>query len=504
MTTLAIQPSLLNRMEAQTASKQTRRRRGWLSKDILSLHECLLARPTLALARRLEQSQYWPRERIEALQIAKLRRLLDHAARHCPYYRTMGLPPARDLRTLDDLASIPLLTRRSLRANAASMRWHAARERILTGHTHGTADEPFPFYWERRRQAWDKAHRIRAHRWHGFDLTDRELHYWPLDPPRHRSERIRHLLRRLRDALVRDIQIDSLTAAGQNLAKSWQAWRRFDPLRVTALPSALADFILAGRRAGCRMGNPALRRVFLTGEVVFDWQRSLIERHLQAGVVQCYGLQEVGPVAFECSSGHLHACGESVIIEIIRRGRPAAPGELGEVVVTGLESRAMPIIRYATGDIARAAAPIECPCGRRLQILPPILGRAGDFLEADAGTWITPAQVVASLGGLLQDGRFLVLQQAAGGLEIQLAFNGGRLADLRERSIQRLAELLGGPVDCAVHRVTSLVRAGSGKCRYVASERTRRGLAELDHSAACLAWPSTSQVRRPRTSRLLR
>lgn len=54
--------------------------------------------------------------------------------------------------------------------------------------------------------------------------------------------------------------------------------------------------------------------------------------------------------------------------------RALPPGEVGEVVFTTLSRRAMPLVRYRTGDAARML-PGPCPCGSPLRRLGPILGR---------------------------------------------------------------------------------------------------------------------------------
>jgi phenylacetate-CoA ligase len=475
---------------------------------VMRSHETLLHRPSFSIAEALGRSETLPAARLRELQLTKLRRLLAHAAAKCPYYRDHGLPSPNLMHDLPDLAAIELLTRHELRRHGRSMRWSAAPDRVLIGHTHGTADEPLAFFWNRRRQAWDKANRLRAHHWHGFAPGDRELHLWPLDPPTSRLSRARQWLRERRDDLFCELQIDSLQTFNERLPLAWRAWRQFDPVRVTAYPSALARLIADGRRVGCRIGNPSLRSVFLTGEVTFDWQRQLIERELGVPTTQDYGVQEVGALAYECPHGAWHTSAESAFIEILRDGRPALSGEYGEVVVTGLESLAMPILRYCTGDIVRlpenwgqpadasqlSCCPSEasrppgpptptCRCGRTLPILPPVRGRATDFLESATGTWIEPTKVVDSLGLILEEGTFQAMQAGDGSVEVRVigepahSAKRPKPAHWAQAVKERLAGLLGPGIRCTVKQVPSLTRSLFGKCRYVSSERTMSGLA---------------------------
>lgn len=458
----------------------------WEARLLNCAHEWLMGRRTFALAERLANTEHWPPEKLRALQLGKLQRLADHAVRHCPFYAGRGLPPSQTLRGLTDLGVFSLLTRDDLRCAAPRMCWQGMPGRRLIDHSRGTTEERLAYYWDRRRQAWDKANRLRAQGWHGFTVSDRELHLWPVDPPQTPLAAMKQWVRSQRDRLLGELQIDCLQAFRDRLALTWRDWRRFNPTRVTAYPSALARLIREGRQAGCRVGNPALRKVFLTGEVVFDWQRRLIETELGVPTAEMYGVQEVGAIAFTCEYGAWHIAAESVIIEYVRNGRPARPGELAEVVATSLESLAMPMIRYCTGDIVRVDsrrqpgggdASGRCSCGRGLPVMPPLLGRAGDFLATEDGRWIEPRTVIARLGEALEDGTFQVEQDREGSIEIRVTPSARLRNGWSHAARTVLHETVGPAVRCEVREVSALQRSPFGKCRYIRSQRTRGGLA---------------------------
>lgn len=455
--------------------------------SLLKWHEAALGRPTLLIARDLERTQWRSSEELATLQTVKLQRLLDHAYGNCPYYRKRWQEKGSVPPNVTDWQQIPFLTRAELRQHAWPMCWHNMPVRRLRDHTRGTSDDPLIYYWNRHRQAWDKANRLRGHAWHNMSACDRELHLWPVDPPRSRSAKLKSWLRSQRDYLLGELQIDSLFALGEHLAQTWQNWRRFNPVRITAFPSVLTRLIQVGRQVGCRMGNGDLRRFFLTGEVTFPWQRQLIEQELGVPVAENYGVQEVGALAYECDYGSWHTCAESVLVEFMRQGRPARPGELAEVVATGLESLAMPMIRYCTGDIVRVPAggawSAQCRCGRGLPIMPPVLGRAADFLEASNGCWVEPATVVESLGSALDNGTYQVSQAADGAVSVNVSSASSRRSGWRLNVMRRMRDLLGSSVRCEIHEVSQIARSAFGKCRYVNSHRTRQGLAVLNPMA---------------------
>src|SRR5690606_5480525 len=94
---------------------------------------------------------------------------------------------------------------------------------------------------------------------------------------------------------------------------------------------------------------------------------------------------EMGPIAAECPAGSMHLLTTNVHIEIVRDGRPVAPGELGEIVATTLVNRGMPLVRCRIGDLG-ALSPDPCVCGRPQPVLAELQGRAADLVFRTDGT----------------------------------------------------------------------------------------------------------------------
>ncbi|MBN1153119.1 MAG: hypothetical protein JXA58_07905, partial [Dehalococcoidia bacterium] len=97
----------------------------------------------------LEASQWWPRERIEALQEERLSRIIEHAYAHVPYYRGVmrerGIRP-EDIRTVADLARLPVLTKDIVRSNLpALVSDDVARRDLMRFQTGGSTGNPLSF-----------------------------------------------------------------------------------------------------------------------------------------------------------------------------------------------------------------------------------------------------------------------------------------------------------------------------------------------------------------------
>jgi phenylacetate-CoA ligase len=127
--------------------------------------------------------------------------------------------------------------------------------------------------------------------------------------------------------------------------------------------------------------------------------RADIEARLGILAHEAYGLTEMmGPgVAFSCEARSLHLNEDHCYPEIVDPVtlEPLPPGARGELVLTALQRRAMPLLRYRTRDITRLRRE-PCDCGRTLVTMDKVLGRSDDMLII-SGVNVFPSQIEALL-----------------------------------------------------------------------------------------------------------
>jgi phenylacetate-CoA ligase len=112
--------------------------------------------------------------------------------------------------------------------------------------------------------------------------------------------------------------------------------------------------------------------------------RREIEEVFQSPVFDFYGSREVGPLAGQCRRGRLHVFNFNNVVEVVdRAGCPVGKGQEGQILVTNLHNRAMPLIRYAIGDSAVMAA--GCDCGSKLPAFEKVTGRVTDHFLTRGG-----------------------------------------------------------------------------------------------------------------------
>src|SRR5581483_3500329 len=127
--------------------------------------------------------------------------------------------------------------------------------------------------------------------------------------------------------------------------------------------------------------------VICGAERLYPVDREALVQAFGPAVFETYGCREVMLIGSECERHDgLHLSAENLIVEVIVDGRPARPGETGEVVITDLHNLGMPFIRYANGDLATAMDDSACACGRSLPRIGSIEGRVTETLrDAEGG-----------------------------------------------------------------------------------------------------------------------
>ena len=108
------------------------------------------------------------------------------------------------------------------------------------------------------------------------------------------------------------------------------------------------------------------------------------------------GSTEIGPWGFNCErqSGLTHINDDWAYLEVldIKTGDPVGPGGTGELILTNLDRRALPFLRYRTRDIVKLAER-SCPCGRTLTCLEgSVLGRLDDMKKI-RGVIVYPSRI---------------------------------------------------------------------------------------------------------------
>jgi len=157
--------------------------------------------------------------------------------------------------------------------------------------------------------------------------------------------------------------------------------------------SGVPDFlkILLDKAAELGVDAASIRKALVSGAALPASLRAEFDGR-GVSVLQAYAIAELGVVAYESEAREGLIVNEDTVVEILRPGTgdPVPEGEVGEVVVTSLNST-YPLIRLATGDLS-AILPGPSPCGRTGMRIRGWMGRADQRAKVK-GMFVDPAHV---------------------------------------------------------------------------------------------------------------
>lgn len=424
----------------------------------------------------LEPVERASRDELQALQLKRLQRTLQHAYDHVPHYRqafdAKGVHPS-DCKTLADLARFPFTAKADLRANYPFGLFAVSRDQVVRIHaSSGTTGKPTVVgYTQGDIDRWADlvARSIRAaggrrgdmvHVSYGYGLFTGGLgaHYG--------AERLGCTV---------------IPMSGGQTEKQVQLIEDFKPDIIMVTPSYMQVIVEEFRRQGKDPSAMSVKVGIFGAEPWTEEMRRDIERSAGLEAVDIYGLSEVmGPgVASECvetKDGPV-IWEDHFYPEIIdpHTGEVLPDGSEGELVFTTLTKEALPVIRYRTRDLTRLLP----PTARSMRRMGKIVGRSDDMLII-RGVNLFPTQIeelVLQQGQL--SGHYQLVVSRDGHLdevlvrcEIQPAFASSDRAALARELQHRIKTLIGVSTRVDVLDPDGIERS-LGKARRVIDTRPK-------------------------------
>ncbi|MDT8273270.1 MAG: phenylacetate--CoA ligase [Desulfomonilia bacterium] len=351
-----------------------------------------------------------PRDRLEELQLTRLRETIERASK-APFYEKAGLRDC-SISSISDITKLPFTTKQDLRDAYPYGMISVPLEEVVRLHSSsGTTGIPTVVYHSRGDiQRWTELVcrclfmiGVRKHDvfqnmiGYGLFTGGLGLHYG--------AERLGCL---------------TIPTGPGNTKRQLKFMKDFKATVIHVIPSYalhLAD-TLDSMGIVPKDDFPNLRSAILGAEPHTEETREKIENFFGIQAFNSYGLSEMnGPgVAFECPEKNgMHIWEDAFLVEIIDPDtlKPVGTGEHGELVITTLSREAMPILRYRTKDLTSIIED-PCPCGRSHRKIVRITGRSDDMMILK-GVNIFPMQIEAVLNGMKHVGRnYQIILESSG------------------------------------------------------------------------------------------
>ncbi len=175
-----------------------------------------------------------------------------------------------------------------------------------------------------------------------------------------------------------------------DIMKEFQpTWMNFQPSMAVLLGNVIQKYKLPKIES--------LTYMELTGEVLLESVREYLEQIFLCKIANQYGAYEVNSIAFECPEGALHCLNTNVFVEITENGIQKNYGEEGDVTITSLRNKVMPLIRYNIEDRGVLYSGSQCKCGNKNSILKLSYARKMNYIINEDGTKTNPYVFIHSL-----------------------------------------------------------------------------------------------------------
>lgn len=404
-------------------------------------------------------------EIIAAYQERKLVNLLKHAKRYVPYYHKIlsecGIISGQTV-NLDKWHAVPLLTKEIISKEATSLLTTDPISRGKYKNTSGgSTGEPITFWQDQVYWKWNNIfNKIYFNHLLGKEPGEKEINLWGSERDYRRNtlglknNAINFLYGR---KFINFFYIDD--------AKLQYAVRMINKIKPVAIWTYVHTIDLLARyirENKLKIYSPRL--IISTAGTLFPEIRSNVENVFRTKVFNQYGSREVGGIACECQEQKgLHCFPWSNYLEIIN----------GEVVVTVLTNKTMPLIRYCIGDTAIPVENPQCSCGRNTLFCKKITGRVNDHFVTRNGEMIAGGYFNKLLYYLPWVKKFQIIQEDYKTIRFKIV-RRGHIENEKLKNIERaINKIMGEKCHIIWDFVEHIPVSPSGKYRWTMTMVTK-------------------------------
>jgi phenylacetate-CoA ligase len=416
------------------------------------------------------RSQFSNHELIDAeglrrWQAEKLAAVLHHASKNVPFYKGLPVPETSEHpAVMRALSRWPVIDKQRVRDAGNAM---CARNVLLRfpSFSSGTTGSPMKTWRTPASIAYEQALIERQLRWAGWRRGQRRV--WL------RGDRVIPLDRRDPPFWQRNPGESMLMCSSFHLAEDTaphyiKAIEAYDPFIIQAYPSSISYLARWLNDHGCRYWADSLRAIVTSSERMTPPMREACELAFGVPVFDWYGQSERVAAIGTCERGQYHVMEDSGFVELEQR-----EADEWTVIGTSLANRAMPLIRYDTGDSVQMLPRDEpCACGLPFRRVATVQGRETETIVTSNGRHIVMPDFVFDDLPMLKEAQFV--QTGPDAIEIRVVLSGR--ANLSQVDIvrRRALERFGPGVQVSLKQVDSIPRTANGKFQLVVNQWQRK------------------------------
>ena len=335
-----------------------------------------------------------PMEELQAMQLRKLRQLVENVYNCSRFYRNRfdeaGVKPS-DIKTLEDITKLPFTYKKDLRDNYPTNMFCVPMNQVVRFHvSSGTTGKPTVVgYTKGDIDMWSnslaraftacgigRGDIMQVSYGYGLFTGGLGAHYG-----------------------AEEVGASVIPMGVGNTERQIELMKDLKATAIACTPSYLLHMDEVAKKMGISIKDDTDLRCAVLGAEPWSLEtRNRIEKSMGIKAYDIYGTSEMsGPLFTECKEQNgIHVWADHFLLEIIdKNGDQVKEGQKGELVITTLSKEALPLVRYRVGDITILNNE-ECECGRTHPRIMRITGRTDDMLII-RGINVFPSQVESVL-----------------------------------------------------------------------------------------------------------
>ncbi|APG59516.1 phenylacetate--CoA ligase family protein [Christiangramia salexigens] len=343
-------------------------------------------------------------ETIKAKQWQLLKKQLEYISERSPFYKNLFKEKLIDIKSIENAESfgaLPVTSKEDLQLHNDAFLSISEEDIIDFVTTSGTLGSPVNFALNEADLKRLAENEFKAFKIAGLKKSDKVQITTTLDRRFMAGLAYFMGLRKLGSGVIR-------TGSGSPQLQ-WDSIERFKPSYLIGVPSFLLKMIEYARDNDINLNNSSVKGAICIGEPLRNEKFELnglgskINEDWKIELFSTYASTEMSTAFTECPEHRgNHVLSDLIYTEVLdEEGNHVKPGQIGELVITPLQTQTMPLLRYATGDMLTYYEE-SCTCGRNTPRLSPVIGRKQQKIKLK-GTSLYPnhiAEVLNSFGGL--------------------------------------------------------------------------------------------------------
>lgn len=401
-------------------------------------------------------------------QRRKLFEIIDFAVNNVPYYRDLGITDFSEETIFEDIKKFPVLTKEIIRNEGNRMLPECEiKDWTFWDQSGGTTGEPLKFRHSGAFFDEGQGVALALDQWTGRKLGDRQIRLWgsERDIVSGKKDWMNKIYRWARNEKF----LNTFMMDDEQMERYLVEIENYKPKMILAYVQSLREIALFAERNNRSLYRP--KGVMTSAGTLTKDMSKYFAQKFKCPVINRYGSREAGDIACSCDKNEgLHINMLSHYVEILDdNDRNCEEEEQGRVILTLLNEKAMPLIRYDIGDRGNLLKK-QCSCGRGLQLMGEINGRVVDVFKTADGKKVDGEFFTHLLYTAPQVKQFQIIQDKIDHVIVKLVL-ADSVADkgFEISLVQNIKKALGEQVQVDIEEVEEIPVSKSGKRAYTIS-----------------------------------